>query len=229
MILRKNICKNNNDHQFVVDYIENNFPTNSRILDIGGAANCWAKKHVTHLADYFCDDSHRNEFTGTNIIFYDIDIENYENWKPVFEDVEKNGLFDFVICTHTLEDLNYPENICKIINRIGKQGFISVPSKYSEYCIFESHLNLNGHRGYHHHRWIYRLKNDILIGYPKMNTWDKYNNTNLEKANSTYTEINFLWKDNFKFNFISPHQLLDNRKGPPLIHEIAEMDDLILP
>ena len=43
-----------------------------------------------------------------------------------------------------------------------------------------------------------------------------------------HSEIAFLWEDNFDYEFLYPHQMLDNRDGPNRIAELFEDDDLIL-
>ncbi len=40
--------------------------------------------------------------------------------------------FDFVICSQTLEDVRDPIWVCSEINRIGKAGYIEVPSRLEE-------------------------------------------------------------------------------------------------
>ena len=231
MIISKNICKMNSFHNNVFSYIENNIKKeNKRILDIGGANNLWASKYVTHLADYFLD---KNDFDKANKIknlnIFNMNVQRTEDWSDIFKDVEKNGKYDFIICTHMLEDLDYPEMVCKNINLIGNAGFISVPSKYSEYEIFENYFFLSGYRGYHHHRWIHQIKDNIFVGYPKMNTWDRINNDTWNSIpDKIHTEINFIWENNFDFSYILASKLLDNKEGANLINNIINDDDLVL-
>src|SRR5437870_11794806 len=42
--------------------------------------------------------------------------------------------FDFVICSHTLEDIRDPVWVCSELNRIGKAGYIEVRSRLEEQC-----------------------------------------------------------------------------------------------
>lgn len=58
---------------------------------------------------------------------------------------------DFVICSHTLEDLRDPLWVCAEMMRIGKAGYLEVPSREWETC--------RGHEsprtaGLSHHRWL---------------------------------------------------------------------------
>ena len=41
---------------------------------------------------------------------------------------------DFVVCSHTLEDIRDPLWVCSEIIRIGKAGYIEVPSRLWETC-----------------------------------------------------------------------------------------------
>jgi hypothetical protein len=58
--------------------------------------------------------------------------------------------FDFVICSHTLEDIRDPIWVCAEINRIGKAGYIEVPSRLEEqtYGVHGPWV------GWSHHRWL---------------------------------------------------------------------------
>lgn len=72
----------------------------------------------------------------------------------------KDKQFDFVICSHTLEDIRDPIKLCAEIARVGKRGYIEVPSRAAE-----STLGLEGktYTGYLHHRWLIELKGSELI------------------------------------------------------------------
>lgn len=68
--------------------------------------------------------------------------------------------FDFVICSHTLEDLRDPIRVCEEMMRVGKAGYIETPSPLSE-------LTWGRDRapwvGYCHHRWLVSVENDALV------------------------------------------------------------------
>jgi len=58
-----------------------------------------------------------------------------------------------------------PVFVCEQIEKISKEGFISFPSKFRELSRFEGN-----YRGYIHHRWIFKAKNNKeIIGFPKIN------------------------------------------------------------
>ena len=101
-----------------------------------------------------------------------------------------------------------------------------MPSKYAELARFEFKHDLP-YRGYHHHRWIYQIKNNVLVGFPKMN-FHEYVKFDFDNSTAAHTEIAFLWESKFDFNFLSPSQMLDNRSGADKFLELLEDDDLPL-
>ena len=57
---------------------------------------------------------------------------------------------DFVICSHTLEDVRDPIWMCSELNRIAKCGYIEVPSRLEEQTFgFQGPW-----AGWSHHRWL---------------------------------------------------------------------------
>ena len=79
------------------------------------------------------------------------DICSRAKWP--FEDKQ----FDFVFCSHTLEDIRDPIWVCQEIIRIGKAGYIETPSR-----IIESIRGIERSRycGYYHHRWLCEISQD---------------------------------------------------------------------
>ena len=65
---------------------------------------------------------------------------------------------DFVICSHTLEDVRDPIGICREIARIGKAGYIEVPSRLEE----QSWGVVGPFVGWSHHRWLIDLVGNEL-------------------------------------------------------------------
>ena len=85
--------------------------------------------------------------------------------------------------------------------KISKRGFISVPSKYAEYLRFEKWYGVQGYRGFFHHKWIYSIKNDIFRGFEKANYWEYVNSFKINKTDGHFTEIGFMWEDDFQYRF----------------------------
>lgn len=65
---------------------------------------------------------------------------------------------DFVICSHTLEDVRDPIWVCSEIRRIGKAGYIETPSRLEEQC-----FGVQGPWvGWGHHRWLVEVEEGAL-------------------------------------------------------------------
>ncbi len=131
---------------------------NDLVLDIGG----WAQPF--NRADYVVDihpyetrgffgsqGGGRECFSKKTWILHDVSSRK----KLPF----KNNQFDFVICSHTLEDIRDPIFLCSEIMRVGKRGYIEVPSERSE--LIKGIAN-NKYCGYYHHRWLIEVKDDTI-------------------------------------------------------------------
>ena len=66
--------------------------------------------------------------------------------------------FDYVICSHVLEDIRDPLWVCSEIIRIGKRGYIEVPSRLCE-STWNSLLRIAGAP---HHRWLVDIKGNHI-------------------------------------------------------------------
>ena len=142
-----------------------------RVLDIGG----W---HVPfNRANYVIDIMPHESRGCGGYIGPDQEWFTKETWilhdlcsrKPLpFEDKE----FEFVTCSHVLEDIRDPIWACSELMRVAKRGYIEVPSR-----IVEQMMGIEGsnYAGYYHHRWLvdikdnritFRFKNDLIH-----NTW----------------------------------------------------------
>lgn len=231
MITLKNLSMVNTNHCLAFSYLRSKFnlyEKKHRVIDIGAGANPWAIDWLTHVVDNFVEPKDILNITNESIEVFKADIDDSREWNVVLDDVEKNGKFDFVICTHTLEDINNPKISCEMMNRIGKAGFISMPSKYTELCVFEYKNGFDiPYRGYHHHRWIYQIKDNVLVGFPKMNFHD-YIKFDIDVSKAVGTEIAFLWENEFNYEFVGPYQMLDNRVGKNRLFDLFEDDDLVL-
>lgn len=67
--------------------------------------------------------------------------------------------FDFVVCSHVLEDIRDPLRVCGELVRVAKAGYIEVPSRE-----IESTWGVEGrYTGYYHHRWLVERRDDGLV------------------------------------------------------------------
>jgi hypothetical protein len=181
----------------VLSHLESN--PKKRVLDIGYSAHTWSSKFVTHYVDIrSANDKSKVAFEG--------DINFPQVWEAVEKDVLENGLFDYCICSHTLEDIINPVYVASMIDRFCKAGFIAVPSKFTEMTTVEG-----AYRGYIHHRYIYNFENGKLVGYPKLNfiEYDKRFDYIADQFKVENSELQVFWNDNFELKIIN-----DNYMGP---------------
>lgn len=222
IMIRKKIDKLAATRALALDYIKNLWQKTQqkpKVLDIGAGGDPWALEYITAVVDPYIPADTKKIFDAKGITSFEFSAENPLNWGPIFDYIAKNGEFDFVICSHTLEDINYPEAVCSLINRVGSSGYIAVPSKYAELTAFE--CILQRYKGYHHHRWIYQVKDNTFVGYPKMGFYE-YIDINIDPSLAVHTEICFLWEKSFRFKFYAPFELVDYG------HLILQEDDLPL-
>jgi hypothetical protein len=148
------------------------------------------------------------------------DITHPDSWAEVLSYVEENGKYDFCICSHTLEDIMNPVYVAEQIQKIAKEGYVAVPSKYRELSRFE--CGSTGYRGYIHHRWIFDMRDNIFIGYPKINYLDSTNVFDKIADMDEYkSDLSFYWKDKIDINYIN-----NNYLGPNVHSVINYYNDL---
>jgi len=119
------------------------------VLDIGSGNIPF--KYATHLADLSLEDGSIGRantkfkyINGKQVV--QCDIENLR-----FQDNE----FDFVYCSHVLEHVLNPEKACKELIRVGKRGFIEVPTKGKDIWLNTAKIS--------NHRWWIEIVNEKLI------------------------------------------------------------------
>lgn len=72
--------------------------------------------------------------------------------------------FDFVVCSHTLEDLRDPIGVCAELMRVGRRGYIEVPSREWESC---RGIERPRQAGLSHHRWLIEIRGAKVSFLPK--------------------------------------------------------------
>lgn len=109
-------------------------------------------------------------------------------------------MFDFVVCSHTLEDIRDPLRVCAEIIRVGRAGYIETPSR-----LWEQTRRPSGIVGEGHHRWMVEIRGSHVAFYGKphfLHTNRKYfvPHTFVEREKKEEDKIAFLfWKDGFTF------------------------------
>ena len=140
-----------------LERLERELGPDDLLLDVGG----WAKP--LNRADWVIDvmpyetrgllgsdGSGPERFSADTWIVRD--ICDREPWP--FDD----GQFDFVVCSHVLEDIRDPMFVCSELQRVAKAGYVEVPSRLEE----QSWGVQGGWVGWAHHHWIVEGDGDRL-------------------------------------------------------------------
>lgn len=131
-------------------------------------------------------------------VFFKGDISQPDVWDQVSTHTRKYGLFDFCLCSHTIEDIANPKLACDRMQKIAKAGYIAVPSRHVEFCRFEGQ-----YRGYYHHRWIFTLTKDKeFIAFPKLGLLD-YENQFDVLQDGGLIDFSFFWRDTIDLRIIN--------------------------
>lgn len=167
---------------FVKSYIqEKSFKT----IDIGASAMYWSYPECKFVADSLVISK-----DGTT--FFNINLEDKNTWTELLEYVNKNGKFDFSICSHTLEDVFNPLELMKLLESISFAGFVAIPSKYDEF----SFLYENKYRGNAHHKQFFDMVNDTVIVYPKFSWTERDERSDKVVEYNKGNELSFFWEGN---------------------------------
>lgn len=139
------------------DRILAELPEDALVLDVGG----WAKPlpradWVVDLGPYETrglygresDDEER--FSSETWVQRDICAR-----EPLPFDDEQ---FDFVVCSHTLEDVRDPVWVCGELARVGKAGYIETPSRLEE----QTFGLLGPWVGWSHHHWLVEIADERI-------------------------------------------------------------------
>jgi hypothetical protein len=201
---------------------------NLTVIDVGGGVRSWCND-TTHIADIFIVPGSRQELEKNkpNLKIFELDINQKDEWRPLLDHVSTYGKFDYSICTHTLEDIAYPNIVCDMLMKISKAGIIAVPSRFIENARFERQYAVKGYKGFFHHKWIYSIRYDVFTGYEKNSYWEFVSLDGLNKPDILrVSELCFMWENEFKYNFFHLGQCVGADNHYPRYGEIALQDDL---
>ena len=129
-----------------------------KILDLGCSnVNFWPEaNHFADIHDY------ENDFKIKNLKFTKIEPDK----KLPFKDKE----FDYVVCAHVIEHVNDPIFLKKEIERIGKSGYIELPTRLNDNMVFGCDEEIFGHK------WWFEFDDDEkkLVFSKKINAIDQF-------------------------------------------------------
>lgn len=208
MVYNQILSDQKRDH--VISYVKEQKSKNPnyKVLDIGGSADYtnWSYDIIDYVIDI-------HDFKDSRVKTFKFNINYETQWEEILNFVEKNGKFDFCICSHTLEDIALPSVVLTKMSLIAKEGFIATPSKYREL----SKVSYQPWLGYIHHRWIYTFKDGIYLALPKLNFIEYIPELRkLGNNNPDLSDLSFFWKDNVEFKILN-----DDYMGPTVEHVIS--------
>ncbi len=149
------------------------------VVDIGGWACPFNRADYVIDAEPFETRGYYATFGGKPSQGGDVEHFSPERW--IARDLCDHAPYpfadksiDFVICSHTLEDVRDPLRVCAEMIRIAKRGYIEVPSRVWETC--------RGHEsprtaGLSHHRWLIDIEDariEFLMKYHLMHSHWRY-------------------------------------------------------
>lgn len=123
----------------------------------------------------------------------------------------KDKQFDFVVCSHVLEDIRDPIWVCQELQRISKRGYIETPSREAELLYGVQSYE---YTGFQHHRWFVELENNKLSFTQKT----PVAHTQQRGFYLIHTDslMKFFWNDSFlfeeKFAGLNPNDTLIKMK-----------------
>lgn len=167
---------------------------NARIIDIGGTTSGWSQSIVDLTVDIIAPFDDKN-------VPLDICVES--QWKFLLNRVATEGLFDYCICTHTLEDLYNPFSALTFMPKVAKAGIISMPSLKQEL----SHKESPFYYGYFHHRWLFTAVNDRMLVIPKVESIREF--ISQQTCSHDEEEIIFQWENEIPYDIF-----MNNYLGP---------------
>lgn len=185
-----------NNRQDILNYItQEKQKSDFKVIDIGGAVNGWTSNIIDMLVDKNTVDSNSS---------MQLDICVFEEWKKLLSYVEINGMYDYAICTHTLEDVYNPLLALEFLPKIVKAGVITMPSMRTELSKVES----NNWLGYIHHRWIFDIIDGSILLIPKLELLSSLVGNSI-KFIPEQEEIKYEWSGNIPYKVF-----MNNYLGP---------------
>lgn len=138
--------------------IAESLPKEYKVLDVGGSSAPFRRANfIIDIVPFESVNFDQQRGVGTPLFSKDTyvqhDICSREPWP--FEDKQ----FDYVFCSHVLEDIRDPLWVCSEMIRVSKAGYIEIPSRLFETTLGLEVKNLSGAT---HHRWVIDIHENKL-------------------------------------------------------------------
>lgn len=185
-----------------------------RVLDLGAWAHPFNRaNYVIDAQPYETRGYYNRTFARTNPIppiGGEQEYFNQETWiqRDICEKTPypfKDKELDYVICSHTLEDLRDPLWVCSEMLRIGKRGYIEVPSRLWESCRGSE----PGITGLSHHRWLVEIAGKSLTfvqKFHRIHNWQYSLPVSVLRGLTAEQSVTWLfWEESFEFQELFLH------------------------
>jgi SAM-dependent methyltransferase len=178
-----------------------------RVLDIGG----WARPF--NRADHVLDQEPYETRGYYGLPAQGGEAERFTRETWVRRDICSREPFpfgdkelDFVICSHTLEDIRDPLWVCSEMVRIAKAGYLEIPSRAAE----TSRGVEPGQAGWSHHRWLIDIEGDhvrFMMKYHKIHShWRLSFPRRFLRRMPERSQVQWLfWEGSFRFSEVTIH------------------------
>jgi hypothetical protein len=193
-----NYSNTESTHKDIIDFVNaaKKRDPNFKVIDLGGGVNGWTSEIADMIVDINVSDTQ---------LTLKADICQEKDYAKIISFVELHGLFDYCICTHTLEDLYNPFPALNYMPRIALAGVITMPTMTDELSPVQS-LRWNG---YIHHRWIFEFLDEKIFIIPKIRSLEVFIRSKMSSVKST--EIRFDWQGAIPYEIF-----MNNYLGPDL-------------
>lgn len=165
---------------------------NYKAIDIGAYANYWSYPECKFVADTY-------NIEKEGVDFIKLNIEDRSTWSELINYTNKNGKFDFSICSHTLEDIFNPFELIELLQLISYRGFIAIPSKYDEL----TKLYNNKYRGNAHHKQFFDMVENNLTVFPKYSWIEVDERSNAISRLDKGRELSLIWEESIPVNIFN--------------------------
>ena len=182
--------------------------SNYRVVDIGGQAIGWSAPIVDMVIDI--NAANTDKTLG-------FDICKQDDWQAILDIVARDGLYDYAICTHTLEDVYDPFIALDMLPKIAQAGVISMPGVSTELSRHESQDYL----GFIHHRWVFDQVDGKMLVVPKVTLLESLVK-NRVVHNPSKDEICYEWSGSIEYC-----HFMNNFLGPSPAAVLGEYDKFI--
>ena len=185
------------------------------VLDIGGWAHPFRRANWgMDMGDFDSRGAYNRTFARNNPlppIGGDVEFFTRDTWiqRDICEKTPypfKDKQLDFVVCSHTLEDIRDPLWVCSEMIRIAKCGYVETPSRMWETCRGRESRDT---AGLSHHRWLIELRNGELTFLQKLHMIHRMEYSFPSWYASTMTDeqsnVVLFWDDEFRYSELVLH------------------------